>query len=896
MPEWRREIRERLAALGLDAAREAEIVEELSQHLDDRYAELRGRGLDDRAARIAALEELNDGERLDQQLRAVTSRAATTPPLGGSPGSFLQSIWQDAWYSLRTFRTRPTYAVVVALTFALAIGASTLIFGAVHAVIQRPLPFPNSDRLVVFWGTAPEKGLPEVSQPTGMFVEFRDKTRTLTSLAAFSGGYGRTLTGKGDPVRLVGAGVSREFFGVLGVPPLLGRTFAAGDDAPNAPPTVVIGYSLWKRFFNGDSGIVGRAIDLGSRPTTVIGVMPAGFDFPGRAELWSPENMDARNFNCWCWDMLGRMKAGVTPAEVAREIASISDDFGMRRHDVFPDAKRGGSRYVAMTLGERIAGDLQRPLLVLFAAVGLVLLIACANIANLAFVRATSRHQEIAVRCCLGAGPRRIAAQLLTESVLLALLGSIGGLVVAFFGMRVLRQLPPDQFPRLAEMRLDPTVLAFTAGVAAITGLICGAVPAFRVRALDLSDAIKTGVRGLRSTHSRRWSDAFVVIQFALSLVLLVGAGLLLKSYRELSHVDPGYRTENLLLARIALPYPKYDTSTTVRAFYDPLLDRVRGIPGVSHAALASTVPLTPGNPQNNVVAEGHEPKPGEPVRVANVRIVTSGYFEAMGTPMLEGRDFRTTDDEHAPRVAIVDEAFAKHFWPHQSALGKRFSYGGGDTSAARWMTVIAVVRNIKHNRLDEDTDLQAYEPFSRAATWSNYLVIRSSAEPDAILPRVRAEMKSLDPALPLFDVHTMGQAVSASLGIRRLTNALLGGFALAALLLAAMGIYGVISIGVSARVREFGIRMALGAQTADVRALVLRHGVALAAIGVALGFASALYLTRFLQRLLFGVAPLDWPTFAAVAVVLTITALLASYVPARRATRADPVLALKTE
>ena len=896
MPEWKREIRQHLDALDIDPAREAEVVEELAQHLDDRYAELRGRGLDDPTARTAALAELSQDNRLGTELRPIIERVPSTPPFGASSGSFSRTAWGDVRYALRTFRTRPTFAVVVTFTFALAIGACTLIFSAVHAVLQRPLPYPAPDRLVAFWGTAPEKGLPEVSMPSGMYLEFRDKTRTLSSVAGFSGGFGLTLTGKGDPERLDGAGVSLDFFNVLGVHPMLGRTFAGGEDRDDAPPTVIISHSLWLRRFGGDSTIVGRTVDLNSQPTTVLGVMPPGFDFPGRVELWRPQFMKPNDFNCWCFDLIGRMKPGVTAPEVAREIATISDDFGLRRRDVFPDARRGGARFVAMPLAERVVGDLARPLVVLFAAVGLVLLIACANIANLSFVRATSRQQEIAVRCCLGASPSRIALQLLTESVLLSIAGSTCGLLVAYWGMRLLRQLPPDRFPRLTEVSVDPVVLAFTAGVAVVTGLLCGAVPAIRVRRVDLSDAIKTGARGSRSTHSRRWSDAFVVVQFALSLVLLVGAGLLLRSYQRLSHVDLGYRPEHVLVTRISLPYPKYDSATTVRAFYNPLLQRLRATPGISDVALTSLAPLSRGNPQNNVIAEGHEPRAGEPVRVANVRIVTPGYFHAMGTPLLAGRDFRETDNEANTRVAIVDEALAKHLWPGQSALGKRLHYSVGDTTAANWMTVIGIVRNMKHNRLDEDIDLQVYEPFSRIARWQNHIVVRSMLDVESILSRIRAEVKAIDPELALYDVHTMAGAVRASLGIRRLTNLLLAGFAVAALLLAAMGIYGVISLGVSARVREFGIRLALGAQTWDVRALVLRRGVVLAGVGVLIGVAAAVYLTRFLSRLLFGVAPLDWPTFVAVAAVLTVTALAASYAPARRATRADPVLALKTE
>jgi len=776
----------------------------------------------------------------------------------------------------------------------------------VNGVLLKPLPFAQPDRLVRIEQVENVNGTPVPGVVSAVNLDdWRAQRRVLADMGGYffrEGMSGTDLTGEGEPQRVDAAFITPGFWTTLGVRPQIGRVPRDDEMVRGSNDRlVVLSHDYWQRQFGGAPSVVGKRITLDDKSYEIVGVMPRDFSFPTpRVEMFIPystipDDAIPRKRPVRILQVVGRMKPGVTVSDVVREISSISDDFALRRHDVFPDAKPGGSRFIGMTLGERVAGDLQRPLLVLFAAVGLVLLIACANIANLAFVRATSRQQEIAVRCCLGAGPKRIAAQLLIENVLLSLLGSIAGLVAALFGMHLLRQLPPDRFPRLTEVSIDPTVLAFTAGIAVVTGLVCGTVPALRVRGLDLSDAIKAGVRGLRSTATRRWSDAFVVVQFALSLVLLVGAGLLIRSYRHLSNVDLGYRPENVFVGRISLPYPKYDTSTVVRAFYNSLIDRVRAIPGVSEVGIASTVPLTGGNPQNNVIAEGHEPKPGEPVKVANVRIVSAGYFRAMGTPLLEGRGFLATDDEQAPRVAVVDEAFARHFWPRESAIGKRFSYGG-DTSATRWMTVVGVVRNVKHNRLDEDTDLQMYEPFSRAVTWSNYLVVRSTVEPDAVLPRIRADMKALDPTLPMYDIHTMGQAVRASLSIRRLTNTLLGAFALAALLLAAMGIYGVISISVNSRIREFGIRMALGAQTTDVRALVLRQGILLAGLGVVLGLATATYLTRFLQRLLFGVAPLDWLTFVTVAAVLTVTALVASYLPARRATRADPVLALKTE
>lgn len=894
MPDFRAAVRARLAPLRLDPQREAALVDEFAQHLDDSYSDHRGRGLDDAAARAAALVELEGLETSAAQLRRLARPAPAAIPLGRARGSILGNAWHDVRFAFRSFRAHPAFAGVAVATFALGIGACTLIFSAVQGVLRRPLPYPQPDRLVAFWGTAPEKGLPEVKMPAGMFEVFRTQTRTLARIAAHSR-IGATLTGVGDPERLDGAAVSRDFFDVLGVRPMFGRGFAAGEDVANAPQAVVLSHSLWQRRFAGDSTLVGRTIELYSRPAIVVGIMPPGFDFPDRAQLWTPLVVGADDFNCWCYSIIGRMRPGLEAGDVAREMMTVTDDFGMRRRDVFPDAKRGGARIIAMPLSQRIAGDLQRPLLVLFGAVGIVLLIGCANIANLVLVRATARQQELAMRCCLGASPSRIGAQLLIESLVLSITGAAAGFALAFWGMRLLRQLPPAQFPRMAEVGVDPVVLAFTAGVAVLAGLLCGIAPALRVSRLQLHDAVRSGARGTGTAATRRWSDSFVVIQFALSLVLLVGAGLLLRSYQRITNIDPGYATQNVLVGRISLPFARYDTSTKVRAFYRPLLERVRALPGVADVGLASSVPLTRGNQQNNVAAEGRDPRPGEPVRVTNVRIVTPGYFRAIGTPLLEGRDFQPTDDEQGLRVAVVDEAFAKHFWPNESAIGKRVR-GPSDTSAGRWVTIVGVVRNVKHNRLDEETDIQLYETFERFAIWSNYLVVRSSASPEELTSSIRAQIKALDPALPFYEVRTMEDAVSASLAIRRLTNLLLGGFALAALALAAIGIYGVISLSVSARVREFGIRMALGAKGSDIRAMILRYGLALAAGGVGLGIASAFYLTRFLQRLLFGVAPFDAATVVTVGAVLATTALLAAFLPARRATRADPVIALRAE
>jgi predicted permease len=803
-------------------------------------------------------------------------------------------VAHDVRYGLRSLRLSPVFSSVAIATLAIGIGACTLIFSAVNGVLLRPLPFKEPDRLVTFWGTAPEKGLPEVDITEGLAVLYRDRTRTLEQFAA----YGRTgfnLTGDGEAERIEGNAVSLDFFRIFGVPPLLGRTMVAGEDAVDAKPVAVISHAFWRRRFGGDSAIVGKTITLNGSAGTIIGVMPAAFEIPNRSDIWVPLHLDPTRFNCWCFSTVGRMKPGVTPEDVRAEIAAITDDFGLTRRDVFPNARRGGARVVAMSLSERLVGNVQRPLIVLLSAVGCVLLIACANIANLMLARTAGRAREFAVRCCLGASPRRIALQTLTESILLSAFGAAAGALLALWGATWLRTLPPTLFPRIDQVSVDATVLVFTSAVAVLTGILCGLAPAIRATRIDFQDAIKNGVRGSSTRSTRRVSDGFVVLQFGLSLILLVSAGLLLRSYRHLSTIDMGYRPNDVIIGRVQLPFPRYDSAGVVQSFYGNLIERVKAFPGVTAVGLASRVPLTRGNPQDNIVAEGMVQKPGTPVRVANIRTATPGYLAAIGTPLLRGRDFTSSDNAGSLRVAIVDETFAKHFWPTGDAIGKRFKHPG-DTTSRQWLTVIGIVPNVKHNRLDEEPDLQVYESFAQSTTWGNYVVVRTAAAPEGVISELRRQVRALDPSLPVFEVHTMKSAVDESLATRRLTNTLLTAFSISALLLAAIGIYGVISIAVTGRIREFGIRAALGASGANVRSLVIRHAITLAVIGVGAGFVGALWATRFLQGLLFGVGRFDSATFMGVAAALTVTAVVASYLPARRATRADPMLALRAE
>jgi predicted permease len=539
-----------------------------------------------------------------------------------------------------------------------------------------------------------------------------------------------------------------------------------------------------------------------------------------------------------------------------------------------------------------VAGETRTPLLVLLVAIGVLLLIACANIGNLLLSRASARGREMAVRCCLGASPRRIATQLLTESAMLAGAGAVIGVALAATAVRFVR-LSHVEIPRVDGVRIEPIVLMFAVGITIGCVLMFGLAPALRSARVDLQTNLKDGARGSSATGTRRLSNAFVVIQFALSLVLLAGAGLLIKSFAKLLTVDPGFRAEHVLVARMQAPWPRYGTDTVVRAFYDRVLERTMAIPGVRAVGLANQVPLMGGDWQDNIIAEGQEPRPGEPVVVSNIRFITPGFFEAMGTPILQGRAFGPSDGPSTLRVAIVDETFAKRYWPNQSAIGKRITHQG-DTRPTRWLTIVGVVPNVRHTSIGETPTLQIYESHAQRSLSSMYIDVRAAVPPQSLLGSLRAQVASVDPDVPLYEARTMDEALGRSLATRRLTNGLLSAFAVSAFVLAAIGIYGVISIGVAARKREFGVRLALGAQPANLIRLVVAQGALLAGTGIVLGLIGATWVVRFLRGLLYGVSAFDVPTFLGATLLLATVGVVASLVPARRAAKVAPAVVLR--
>jgi putative ABC transport system permease protein len=896
MPDWRAEIRLRLAALRLAPEREAAIVEELAQHLEDRYDDARAQGLAEAQAREAVLAELSDSETLAGAIATEARFPAGQQPMPlGEPGAgALTGLARDVRYAVRALRRQRGFTATAVLTLALSIGATTTIFSAVNAVLLRPVPFPHSERLATFWLTAPEKGLAQLDLTHGMFAFYRDQARSFESMAAFASA-GFNLIGSGEPERLTGTNVTSGFLTVLGVKPMLGRDFLPAEDTRGNNLVTLLGYDLWQRRFAGDSSVVGRAINLNEIPTVVVGIMPPGFDYPKGTELWVPVGLNPQNLTYWYLSAIGRLRPGVTPAAAAREIASVNDDFERRHPEIYSTPKSASppGRVVAMGFHDHLVKDVRRPLLVLVGAVAAVLLIACANLANLLLARAANRHREMALRCCLGASTRRIASQLLTESILLALVGGVAGLALAYMGVGVLRHLAPPEVPRFDQIRVDPVVMLFTLVLALGTGVAFGLAPALRGSRVQLRDAIGDGARGSASRSSRRLTDGFVVAQFALSLVLLVGAGLLLRSFRRLLEVDPGFRAENVTTVRIGLPFRKYKADTLARVFYAQLLERVRAIPDVRAAGVTSRAPFSRGNPQNELEVEGIPPRPGEQTPVANYRQVSAGYFAAIGTPILSGRAFEQTDDASAPRVAIVDETLARRYWPGASALGHRIRRGG---ESAPWKTIVGVVPNVKHTALDEKADLWVYEPIDQFTQWSTHIVVRSTSAVAPLATALRREVAAVDPTIPIFELRTLEDAVGRSLATRKITNSLLSAFAVLALFLAIIGIHGVMSISVNGRVREFGVRLALGARALDVLSLVLRQGLLLAVAGIAIGLLGAIAVSRYLRGLLFSVDPIDPVTFVSVALTLAAAALIACWLPARRATRADPTVALRNE
>jgi putative ABC transport system permease protein len=804
---------------------------------------------------------------------------------------------KDLLYGIRSLLRRPGFTAVAVLTLALGVGANTAIFSVVNAVLLRPLAAKDPDRLMTFWHSAPAKGLEHLDLNDALVAYYRERTRTFQNLAAYETG-NFAITGGGEPEVVPGGVVTFNYFEVLGREPLYGRTFTPHEDTPGNNHVALLSYALWQRRFGGNPNIVGQSINVDDVPTTVVGIMPADFDFPdpseranisGHMQLWVPKGLDPQDTNSWNLLAVGRLQPGATPADAEKEMsdlfAAFATDYGKRVGEGGPDFS---VTTIMLPLQRHIVGEVRRPLLILLGAIGLVLLIACANLTNLLLARASARTREIAVRQALGASAARIARQMLTESLLLSLCGSVVGVLVAVWIVTALKSLVSSRIPHVETAHIDATVLLFTVAIMLLTGVLCGLAPAWRAARINLQNAMKEGARGSASGSNKRLNNVFVVSQLALSLVLLIGAALFVQSFRNLLAINPGFRAENVLMARLSLPETKYKEKSQVESFFNEVRAGVSHLPGIEAVELCQVVPFSGDGQGGPFTVEGFEQQQS---KIAWLRSTTPGYFAAMGMPVLKGRAFASSDTEKSLPVAIVDEKLASMYSPDRDLLSKRIRIGGGP-----WLTIVGVVPNVKNRKLDEDAWPYVYRPYSQWVRRETMLVVRSAMNPEALVGQIRQEVAKLDPELPLSDVSSIQQAMNRSLVTIRLTNSLLVGFAATALLLALTGIYGVMSLNVANRRNEFGIRIALGAQATNVLKLILGQGLRLAMIGVALGLLAAVAFTRLLQGLLFGISASDPLTFAVLAAVLVGVALLACWIPARRATKVDPLEALRSE
>ncbi len=805
----------------------------------------------------------------------------------------MDHLRQDLLYALRRLVKAPGFTIVAVVTLALGIGANTAIFSVVNGVLLKPLPYPESERLVGVYHTT-EGHRAVMSGPN--FIDVVRGATTFENAAAISTGR-VILTGEGEPIRIPIAEVSAALFNVLRVRPVLGRTFNADENTPGRTNVVVLSYGLWQQRFGGDPSVIGRRIQLDGVSREVIGVMPQGFSHPAERQAWLPleydENFVSKQRGAWYLEVVARLKPGITPEQSAAEVETIGRNLARQYPDA--DAEIGMTSY---PLREAMVGDIRSAVLVLLGAVGFVLLIACANVANLLLARAAARESEMAVRTALGAGRARLVRQLLTESIMLALVGAAFGLLLAVWGVEFLTSLKPQGIPRLDNVRIDGSVVLFTMGIAVFTGLLFGLMPAFTATR-GLSASLKESGRGaVAGRGSSRVRGALVIAELALAVTLLAGAGLLMRSFMKLQAVDPGFRPEQALTFELTLPETRYKEDPQIVSFFDQLLPRLRALPGVRAASAVMGLPLSGMDFIISFQVEGRPPVPPAQQPAMQVRVATPDYFTSIGIPLKRGRLFTEDDRQGTPRVVLITESAARQFFPNEEAIGKKIQlgWGRGPGKPRAGGEVVGIVGDVKEAGLDEPNPPHIYMPLRQWPVNFMSVVVKTATPPTTLADTVRTEVYAVDANLPVSNLRTLDEIVSRSISQPRFYMLLLGIFAAVALALAAIGIFGVLSYAVAQRTREIGIRMALGAQRRAVINLVVREAMLLVVLGVVTGTIAALFLSQTMTKMLFSVAPTDPATFATVAGGLLAVALLASYLPARRATRVDPVVALRTE
>ena len=863
-----------------------ELEEEMRFHLEMKAEENAEAGIEPEEARYAAQRQFGNQTLLWEVSRDMWSYR------------ILETFAQDLRYGLWMMLKNPGFTAVAALTLALGIGANTAIFTVVNAVLLQPLPFHEPERLVRVWRSSAEDDRTALSFPD--FADIRAKQTVFERMAAWRSG-DCTLTGQGDPVNLSGLVVTAELFPLLGVAPQLGRSFTPEEDQAGNR-AVILSHSLWQNRFNSDPNVAGKTVTINSQSYNVAGVMPAEFKFPIRndpVDLWvslaavAEGREPLTSQRGWlAFGVIGRLKPNVTAPQAEAALRVIVDNLA-RQHTESSDFLRAR----VLPFHQEVVRDVRLGLMLMFGAVGCVLLIACANVANLLLQRATTRRKEIAIRAALGAGRWRIFRQLLTESLLLALGGGVIGWLLAVWLTKLLISLAPRGLPRAPEAGMDARVLGFAVLVSLATGVIFGLAPALQAAKTDLNEALKDNSKG-GGARSNRFRNALVVAEVALTLMLLVCSGLLLNSFLRLQRVDPGFDTHNVLTFRIELPANRYSQQTQVAPFYQQLISRLEAAPGVKSVSAISHLPLSSHRGTTGFSIEGIATPPDNPVPyLTDFRAVTPGYFKTMGMQLIKGREFTPRDELRSTQVAIINEALARRYFPNQDPLGKRVMPGVGiDERGWLMREIVGVVRDSKHVSLREEPPPNIYLPHGQFPRQGMTLVVRAANGPNMLIGVVQKEAHALDSELPVFEIRTLDQYLASSVAEPKFSALLLGLFAGLALILSCIGLYGVMSYVVAQRTRELGIRMALGAQTRDVLKLVIRQGIRLTLLGAAIGGAGAVALSRVIKSWLFGVSPTDPLTFAVAALLLAVVALLSCWIPARRATKVDPITVLRSE
>ena len=858
-----------------------ECSEEIQAYLEMvTEAKLR-QGLSPQEARRNALLELGGVEQVEERVREIRM------------GRFIETAWRDIRLGVRTLVHSPIFTIVTVLSLALGIGANTAIFGVVNGLLLRPLPYPEAEQIVHVWHTPPQQsfpGLDRFSVSPANYLDWKAQSTVFEQIAVYTD-TSLSLSTSNDPLPLIGGVVSSDFFSVLRSSAMQGRTFTPDDEQPGHDQVVVISHKLWQRAFGANPNIIGQALTLNSRSFTVVGIMPPGFEFPREAELWVPlawDDKERQTRSIHDYLVLARLKKNVSVKQAQAEMSTISS----RLEQQYPQENSGWGA-VVIPLRDDLVGDIRLALLVLFCAVAFVLLIACTNVANLMLARGANRQKEMAVRIALGAGRARLIRQLLTESVLLAVTGGLLGLLLAIWGSRMLVRL--GSLPNSGDIGIDIWALGFTLLVSFGAGIIIGIVPALQFTRTSVGETLKQGSgRTGGSSLKQHTRKALVISEVALSLVLLIGAGLMIRSFWKLQNVDPGFDTRNALTMSVVLTWSRYPEPHQRLAFVDQAIEKIRAVPGVVSVGTTTKIPLTGGGSTQPFSVEGRPAAAISEQPMAQTRYITPDYFRAIGIPLRQGRFFSDYDRDNSVPVVIISEAMARRFWPGENPIGKRLTPSFHLEQGPR--EIVGVVGDVKATGLDADASAMMYLPFKQAPLPFMSFVVRTASNPESLIQPVSKAIYSIDKEQALTNVQTLDQVLRKSLSERRFNMTLLLTFAGVALILAAVGVYGVMNYTVTLRRRELGIRMALGAEKMDVLRLVLGQGLTLTLIGVAAGLISAYALTRLMVSLLYGVTATDYLTFGSVSAMLIAVGLAASYLPARRATKVNPTIALRAE